>query len=67
VTATAYAGRAWTSPTVPLALLTLFGVVAVLAPSAVVAGRLLAGTGRWQAGACRLLPDAGRQRTGVVK
>jgi hypothetical protein len=60
VTATAYAGRAWTSPTAPLALLTLAGVVAVLAASAVVAGRLLPG-------ASRPLPDSGQQHAGVVK
>jgi hypothetical protein len=61
VTATAYAGRAWISPSVPLALLTMAGVVAVLAASAVVARRLmLPDTGR-------LLPDSGRQRAGVVK
>jgi len=53
VTATAYAGRAWTSPTAPLALLALAGVVAVVAASAVVAGRLL--------------PGAGRQRVGVME
>jgi hypothetical protein len=53
VTATAYAGRAWTSPSAPLALLTLAGVVAVLASSAVVAGRLR--------------PEAGRRRAGVMR
>ncbi|HEV8571189.1 MAG TPA: hypothetical protein VGQ92_29540 [Actinoplanes sp.] len=60
VTATAYAGRSWVSPTWPLALLTVAGVVAVLATSAVVAGRLLPG-------ADRPLPDSGRQYAGVVK
>jgi len=40
VTATAYAGRPWTSPTAPLALLTLAGLVALLGVAAVVAGRL---------------------------
>jgi hypothetical protein len=60
VIANAYAGRAWTSPTWPLALLTLAGVMAVLAASAVVAGRLLPG-------ASRPLPDSGRQHAGVVK
>jgi hypothetical protein len=60
VTATAYAGRAWTSPTAPLALLTLAGVAAVLAASAIVAGRLLPG-------AARPVPDSGRQHAGVVK
>lgn len=53
VTATAYAGRAWTSPTAPLALLILAGVVAVLVASAAVAGRLL--------------PEAGRRRAGVMR
>jgi len=53
VTATAYAGRAWTSPTGPLALLTLAGVVAVLAAYAVTAARLL--------------PSAGRPRASVMK
>jgi hypothetical protein len=60
VTATAYAGRPWTSPTAPLALLTLAGVAAVLAASAIVAGRLLPR-------AARPLPDSGRQHAGVVK
>jgi hypothetical protein len=60
VTATAYAGRAWTSPTWPLGLLTLAGVVAVLAVSAIVAGRLLPG-------AKRPLPASVRQHAGVVE
>ncbi|HEU4422712.1 MAG TPA: hypothetical protein VFR67_09265 [Pilimelia sp.] len=46
VTATAYAGRAWTSPTAPLALLGVAGVGAVLAPYAIVARRVLSGAGR---------------------
>jgi len=46
VTATAYAGRAWTSPTVPLGLLALAGVVAMLAVAVLVAGRVLSGAGR---------------------
>jgi hypothetical protein len=53
VTATAYAGRAWTSPPAPLALLALAGVVAVLGAYAVVAKRLM--------------PEAGRQRAGVMR
>ena len=60
VTATAYAGRAWTSPAAPAALLAGAGIVAVLAASAVVAGRLLPRAGR-------PLPEAGRQHAGVVK
>jgi hypothetical protein len=60
VIATAYAGRAWTSPTWPLGLLTLAGAVAVLATSAMVAGRLLPG-------ARRPLPGSVRQHAGVVE
>jgi hypothetical protein len=67
VIATAYAGHAWISPTRPLALLTLAGFVALLAASAVVAGRLLPGVGRQQAAAGPPLPDSGRQHAGVVK
>ena len=51
----------------PLALLTLAGVVAVLAASAVVAGRLLPGVGRQRADAAPPLPESGRQRAGVMK
>jgi hypothetical protein len=53
VAATAYAGRPWTSPTTPLALVMLTGLVAVLAVSAVVAGRALPGSGRRLAGVVR--------------
>ncbi|WP_159037043.1 hypothetical protein [Streptomyces specialis] len=49
VTATAYAGRPWTSPGPWPALLALAGVVAVLAVSVVVARRLLSGVERWPA------------------
>jgi hypothetical protein len=66
VIATAYAGRAWISPAWPLGLLTLAGVVAVLAASAVVAGRLRPG-GRARPDSGRVLPESGRQHAGVVK
>ncbi|HEU4347687.1 MAG TPA: hypothetical protein VFR35_07855 [Actinoplanes sp.] len=66
VIATAYAGQAWTAPTRPLGLLTLAGVVAVLAASAVVAGRLLPGVGRQRA-AAGPLPESVRRHAGVVK
>jgi hypothetical protein len=67
VIATAYAGHAWISPTWPLALLTLAGFVAVLAASAIVAGRLLPGVGRQRADAEPPQADSGRQHAGVVK
>jgi hypothetical protein len=77
VVATAYAGRAWTSPAGPLGLLTLAGVVAVVAASAVVAGRLLPGVGRRRAdaGPARVAgaagtasgAESGRQPAGVVR
>jgi hypothetical protein len=68
VIATAYAGRAWTSPTLPLALLTLAGVAAVLAASAIVAGRLLPGGRRLsRPDSAGPLPNSGRQHAGVVK
>ena len=60
VIATAYAGRAWTSPTWPLGLVTLAGVVTVLAVSAIVAGSLLAA-------ARRPMTDPVRQHAGVVE
>jgi hypothetical protein len=60
VIATAYAGRPWISPPLPLALLALFGVVAVLAASAIVAGRL-------RPGADPPRTDAVRQHAGMVK
>lgn len=41
VTATAYAGRAWTSPAMPAGLLAVAGVIAVLVPYAVVVASLL--------------------------
>ncbi|HEU4349648.1 MAG TPA: hypothetical protein VFR35_17875 [Actinoplanes sp.] len=44
VTATAYAGRAWTSPSLPLALLMLAGGLAVLVAYANMVARLLPGT-----------------------
>lgn len=44
VTATAYAGREWTSPSLPLALLTVAGGLAVLAAYAAVVARLLPGS-----------------------
>jgi hypothetical protein len=65
--ATAYAGRAWTSPTVPPALLALAGVVALLAASAIVAARLLPGARRPRPGSARPLPSSGRQNAAVVK
>jgi hypothetical protein len=65
--ATAYAGRAWTSPAVPLALLALAGVVALLAASAIVAARLLPGARRPRPGSARPLPSSGRQNSAVVK
>ena len=60
VTATAYAGRAWTSPAWPVALLILAGLGAVLAAYAVLARRLLPAAGR-------TLPDPVRQPAGMVK
>ena len=44
VTATAYAGRAWTSPSVPLALVAVAGGLALLVAYAAVGARLLPGT-----------------------
>jgi len=67
VIATAYAGRAWISPTAPLAVLTLAGVVAVLAAYAVVAARLLPGAGQQQAESPRHRAESVRQPAGVVK
>jgi hypothetical protein len=64
VIVTAYAGRPWISPTWPLTLLSLAGVV--LAASAIVAGRLLPGAGP-RADGVPPLPESGRQRAGVVK
>jgi len=68
VIATAYGGRAWTSPTLPLALLTLTGVVAVVAAYAIVVGRLLLPGGRrlWPH-STRQPPHSGRQDARVVK
>lgn len=60
VTVTAYAGRAWISPTVPMALLAVAGVVALLAASAAVTARVVAG-------AVRPVPSYGRQHVGVVR
>jgi hypothetical protein len=65
--ATAYAGRAWTSPAAPMALLAGAGVVAVLAAYAVVAARLLARSGGQQAALARRPAASVRQRAGVVK
>ncbi len=71
VVASAYGGRAWTSPTVPLALLTLAGVLAVLAAYVLVARRLLPGGRRpgrpGRPHSSRPSPHSGRQGAGVVK
>ncbi|WP_281906128.1 hypothetical protein [Phytohabitans aurantiacus] len=50
VAATAYAGRPWTSPSAPVAVLGLAGVVALVAVAGFVAARLLGGRGRARAG-----------------
>jgi hypothetical protein len=50
VAATAYAGRAWTSPAAPMAALGLAGVVALVAVAGFVAARVLRGRGRARAG-----------------
>lgn len=60
VIVTAYAGRAWISPTAPMALLTLAGAVAVLAATAVVGARV-------PARADQPVPSSGRQPAGMVR
>ena len=67
VVATAFAGRSWISPAVPMAVLAVAGVVAVLTAYAVVAGRLLPGIRRSRAHAEPPRAESGRQPVGVVK
>ncbi len=67
VVVTAYAGRAWVSPSWPMGLLILAGAVAVLAASAVVARRVLPGAVRPSTESTPSLSDSGRQYADVVK
>ena len=60
VVATVYAGRSWISPTGAMAMLALAGVAALLVVSAIVARRVLPGTGR-------RAPAPVRQYAGVVE
>jgi hypothetical protein len=65
VVAAAYAGRAWTAPGLPLALVTVAGMVAVLAAATVVAARVL-GPGH-RTGAAPRRTESGRRFVGVVE
>jgi hypothetical protein len=64
VIATAYAGRAWTVPDPPMALLSGAGLVAVLAASAVVAGRVMR---RGRGGTESPRTESGRRLVDVVE
>jgi hypothetical protein len=64
VVATAYAGRAWISPSAPMAVLAAAGVVTLLVAYAAVAARLLP---RAKAPVVRPPAASVRQRAGVVK
>jgi hypothetical protein len=67
VVATAFAGRSWTSPAVPMAVLAVAGVAAVLTAYALMAGRLLPAVRRPRTPAEPPRAESGRQPVGVVK